>query len=64
MQWEPIITGLLSSSPLAGGLGFAVWYLVGQVKEARLEAKAAREETATVQNARIADLKTIVKQNV
>jgi len=68
VDWNHLIESLVGSSPVAGVLGFACYYLAGQVKEARAETAAARAETAavraelaTAQDARIDDLKSILK---
>ena len=55
MEWNKVIEGLIGSSPLAGGLGFACYYLAGQLKE-------ARAEVARLNEARIADLQAIAKR--
>ncbi len=54
MQWTNLLEGVLSSSPLAGVLGFAVWTLwnSNQKKD---------EEIRKLNEARIADLIEVSK---
>lgn len=44
MEWQQVITGLASSSPLAGLLGFIAWKLWTKVEQKDAELKALNQE--------------------
>lgn len=56
MQWQAIIESVLTSSPLAGVLGYAVWNLWR-----KLETKDA--EITRLHEARVKDLNQIAARN-
>ena len=54
MQWTNILEGVLSSSPLAGVLGYGVWVLWGSLQK-------KEEQIQKLNEARIADLIEVSK---
>lgn len=61
MEWSKLLDGLATSSPLAGVLGYGCFWLAERLKESRAETKAAQSEVARLNEARIADLRAILK---
>lgn len=63
IQWQTVVQGVLSSSPVAAALGFACFKLWGKL-EAKEAVIAEKDKViAQLSEARVQDLKAIARQN-
>ncbi len=63
MTWDAIISGLLGSSPLAGAMGVACWKLWEKVNTKEKVIEDKDRQIAALNEARLSDLKAMLKQD-